>query len=272
VTARAVLGAVAVALAACAGLPGGGAQSPAQEPAANETKDRITASDETEASKRARVRIELAGAYFGRGQMATALDEIKLAIVADPTNPAAFNLRGLIYGNLGDDKLAEESFRRALQLDARDADTMQNYGWFLCQQKRFPEAESLFRQALAMPNYRDSPRTLLTQGICQARAGQWSQAEGTLTRSYELDPGNPSTAINLAEVLYHRGELERARFQIRRINGNPDIVNAQTLWLAARIENRLGNRQGVQDFGSQLRARFPQSPEAGAFARGQFDE
>ena len=260
-----------ILLTACAGLQGG-TQSRAPEVAANETRDRITASDESEASKRARVRIELASAYYGRGQMTTALDEIKLAIAADPTNATAFNLRGLIYGNLGDEKLAEESFRRALQLDPRDADAMQNYGWYMCQQKRYTEADTLFRQALAVPQYRDSPRTLLTQGICQARAGDWSQAEGTLLRSYELDPANPATAVNLAEVLYHQGEYERARFQIRRINGNPDIVNAQTLWLAARIENRLGNGQGVQDFGTQLRSRFPQSPEAGAFARGQFDE
>jgi type IV pilus assembly protein PilF len=216
--------------------------------------------------------MELAGAYFGRGQMTTALDEVKMAIAANPNMAAAFNLRGLIYSNLGDDNLAEESFRHALQLDARDADTMQNFGWFLCQRQRYPEADSMFRQALAVPQYRDTPRTLLTQGVCQARAGEWTQAEGTLIRSYELDPGNAAVAVNLSEVLYHRGEYERARFYVRRVNGNPDIVNAQTLWLAARIEQRLGNRQGVQEFGTQLRNRFPQSREAVAFDQGKFDE
>ncbi len=87
-----------------------------------------------------------------------------------------------------------------------------------------------------------------------------------------MDPANPAIAVNLSEVLYRRGEYERARFHIRRVNGNPDMVNAQTLWLATRIENRLGNRQGVRDFGNQLRDRFPRSPEASAFERGQFDE
>ena len=48
--------------------------------------------------------------------------------------------------------------------------------------------------------------------------------------------------------------------------------NAQTLWLAARIENRLGNRNGVQDFGTQLRNRFPESREASSYLRGAFDE
>jgi type IV pilus assembly protein PilF len=210
--------------------------------------------------------------YFARGQLTTALDEVKLAIAADPNNAAAYNLRGLIYGGLGDDRLAEDSFRRALQLDPRDPDTMQNYGWYLCQQKRYPEADTMFRQALAVPHYRDTSRTLLTQGICQARAGEWTQAEGTLTRSYELDPANPAVAVNLSEVLYRRGEYERARFHIRRVNANPDIANAQTLWLAARIENRLGNKQGVQDYGMQLRNRFPRAAETASYERGQFDE
>ncbi|WP_372527144.1 type IV pilus biogenesis/stability protein PilW [Piscinibacter sp.] len=257
-------------LTACAGTAG--PATPQSSALPGESKDRVTASDEPESSKRARVRMELASAYFARGQMTTALDEVKLAIAADPTLVAAFNLRGLIYASLGDDRLAEESFRHALRLDARDADTMQNFGWYLCQQKRFDEAEALFNQALAMPQYRDSPRTLLTQGICHARAGQWADAERSLQRSYELDPSNPATAVNLTEVLFRRGELERARFYIRRVNGSAQLVNAQTLWLAARIEHRLGNRQGERELGSQLRDRFPQSREAAAFDQGRFDD
>jgi len=270
----AVMAAFAALLAACSTTSTTTGSNGQQTTTTNagESKDRLTASDEPDSAKRARVRMELASAYFGRGQMTTALDEVKLAIAADPTLVSAFNLRGLIYASLGDNTLAEESFRHALQLNARDADTMQNYGWYLCQQKRYPEADTMFRQALAVPQYPNTPRTLLTEGVCQARAGEWTQAEGTLIRSYELDPANPATAVNLAEVLYHRGEYERARFYVRRVNANADVANAQTLWLAARIEERLGNRQGAQDFGTQLRNRFPQSPEAAAFDQGRFNE
>jgi type IV pilus assembly protein PilF len=256
-------------LAGCATT---GVAPPSATIASGETKDRVTQSDESDNSKRARVRMELASAYFGRGQMTTALDEVKLAIQADPTLGAAYNLRGLIYASLGDERLAEESFRRALQLNPRDADVMQNFGWYLCQQKRYTEANAMFAQALAIPQYRDSPRTLLTQGACQARAGQWAEAEKTLQRSFELDSSNPTTAYNLSEVLFHQGQYERARFFIRRVNGVPDLVNAQTLWLAARIEHRLGNRQGEEEFGKRLRDRFPQSREATAFDEGRFNE
>ena len=257
---------VATLFSACAGVPG-----PAPIPV-GESRDRITASDESEASKRARVRMELAAAYFGRGQMTTALDQVKLAILAEPNLGEAYNLRGLIYASLGDDRLAEESFRRALQINARDADSMQNFGWYLCQQKRYAEANQQFNQALTVSQYRDGARTLLTQGVCHAYAGNLPEAERSLVRSYEADPANPATAVNLSEVLYRMGELERARTFIRRVNNLKDVASAQTLWLAARIEKRIGNESGLDEIGKQLRGRFPQSRETGLFDRGQFNE
>ena len=228
--------------------------------------------DPSEVARRTRVRLELASAYFAQGQTTTALDEVKLALQANPNSVEAYNLRGLIYARMNEPRLADESFRHALQLKPTDADTLHNYGWFLCQQNRHGEATAMFQQALAQPNYRDMPRTLLAQGVCLARAGQLPEAERSLVRAWELDPANPFTAVNLTEVLYRRGEFERARFYIRRVNQNPDLSSAQTLWMAARIENKLGNKIGVNDFGRQLRQRFPQAPETMAFERGAFDE
>ena len=78
--------------------------------------------------------------------------------------------------------------------------------------------------------------------------------------------------MNLSEVLYKRGEFERARFYIRRVNTKDELVSAQTLWLAARIERKLGQDAQVQDLGAQLRKRFPQAPETLLFEKGKFDE
>lgn len=265
--------AIAALVAGCTTTTTGGIGSIASSSApAGGSKDMVTASDESDGSKRARVRLELASGYFSRGQMTTALDEVKLAIIADPNSATAYNLRGLIYSNLGDERLAEESFRRALQLKPNDADTMQNFGFFLCQQKRYPESNAMFDQAITVPQYRDVPRTLLTKGVCQAFAGQLRDSEQTLSRAYEIDPTNPSVAVNLSEVLYRLGEYERARFYIRRVNAIPALQGSQTLWLAARIEQRLGNRAGVQSLGEQLRSRFPDSRDARSFEQGRFDE
>ena len=269
----ALLAVIGGALAACVSETPKPAQPARPAPTSTTgTPDRVTASDEPEAQRRARARMELASAYFGQNQMSTALDQVKLAIAADPNYGEAFNLRGLIYANLGDHVLAEESFKRALQLNPRDADTMHNYGYYLCQQKRYAESNTLFLQALAVPRYAGAARTQLTMGVCLAYAGQLAEAETALVKAYELDPTSPFTSTNLAEVLYRRGDYERARFYIRRVNAMSQVSNAQTLWLAARIEHKLGNWPGTTEFGRQLRNRFPESREAAAFSRGAFDE
>lgn len=231
-----------------------------------------SAPEPADAERRARTRLELASLYFSRAQYDVALQEIGLALAARPDMGTAYNLRGLVYSAMGDDALADESFLRALALNPRDADAMHNRAWFLCQRNRSEEADRLFDQALAQPQYRDQPRTLMAQGVCLARAGKLPEAEAKLVRAYEMDTGNPTTALNLAEVLYRRGEYERARFYIRRVNGIEEIVNAQSLWLAMRIEHKIGNRGGVDAFGRQLRNRFPQSSEALAYERGRFDD
>ncbi|NYG34400.1 type IV pilus biogenesis/stability protein PilW [Sphaerotilus montanus] len=235
-------------------------------------RDLVTESDESDSARRARIRTELAAAYFGQGQYVTALDEVKRALTVDPGHVPALGLRGLIYANMGEYELAEESFRSALRVRPADADTLHNYGWFLCQQRRFVPARQQFEAAMAVPQYRESARTLLAAGICEARAGELQAAQIILQRSFDQDPGNPATVFNLADVLKRRGDLERAFLYIQRLNQTPELVSPETLWLAIRIQHRRNLTSSVEELGSLLRARFPKSREAAAYDQGQFDE
>lgn len=217
------------------------------------------------------VRLELAAAYFGQGQHQTALQEVNQALAAQPDSAPAYSLRGLILAAQRDPQGAEASFRDALRLDARDGDILHNYGWFLCQQGRFAEADAQFEQAIAQPTYQGVPRTLMAQGVCHARSNKLPEAQRRLMLALEREPGNPSIALNLAEVMYRSGEYEQARFYIRRVNSNDAYSNAQTLWLAARIEHRLGRADLVEPFAAQLRQRHPQATETLWLEQGRWD-
>lgn len=252
---------VLTGLAGCASSPGGGAPS----------RDLITESDEPEARKRARIRMELAIGYFEQGQTNVALDELKQVIAVDPAFPDAYNLRGLIYMKLNDLGQAEDSFRRAVGLNPQDSNVQHNYAWLLCQQGRYDESGRAFGAAMANPLYAGRAKTLMAQGLCEARAGRTAEAEGTLARSYELDAGNPVTGYNLAGLLYRRGDLVRAQFYIRRLN-NTELANAETLWLGVKVERRLDDRIAMRQLGEQLKKRFPQSREAAAYEKGAFDD
>jgi type IV pilus assembly protein PilF len=249
----------------------GCASNPSSASAKAGNADLVTESDEPESRKRARLRLELASGYFEQGQTNVALDELKQALIADPTYVDAHNLRGLVYMRLNDLALAEDSFRRALVINPKDAGVAHNYAWFLCQQARFPESFRFFGQAIGNPTYPGQAKSLMTQGMCQVRAGQRLEAEQSLTKSYELDAGNPLTAYNLSLLLFEDGELARSQFYIRRLN-NSELANAETLWLGIKIEQKLNNLQIVQQLSSQLKKRYGQSREAAIYDRGAFNE
>ncbi|MFY9476674.1 MAG: type IV pilus biogenesis/stability protein PilW [Aquabacterium sp.] len=263
-----------IVLQGCA-TTGAGQQSPVSRQAMTSSaagRDIVTASDETEVRRRARLRLELAGAYFSRGQLTTALDEVKQAIALDGNMSAAYELRGLIYSGMNEPGLAEESYKRAIQLDARNGSVLHNYAWFLCQRQQYAEADALFARAVELPMSVQTSRTLMARGVCQMQAGQLPEAQASLKRSYEMEPGNPVTAFNLASLFYRNGDLDRARFYIRRVNNVPELANAESLWLGIRIERKLGGRATMEELATQLRSRFPNARETTALDLGRFDD
>lgn len=233
--------------------------------------DLVTPSDESEARRRARIRLELAANYFEMGQTAVALDEVKQSLAADPSYADALNLRGLIFMRLNDLAQADDSFRRAMALRGNDANLLHNYGWLLCQQQKYAEGDQYFGRAIATPTYMARGKTLMARGLCQSRAGQLAEAEQSFLKAYEMDAANPVVAYQLSSLLLRRNELTRAQFYIRRLN-NSEFANAESLWLGIKVERALGDSVAMRQLAGQLRKRFPDSRELGAYERGAFNE
>ncbi len=259
-----------LALAGLSGLSGCASKSDGVGSGGNRAEI-VTDSDEPDARRRARIRLELAVGYFEQGQTTIALDELKQSIAIDPNYAQAHSLRGLIYMRLNDFQIAEESFKKALSINPRDSSVMHNMGWLLCQQARYPEAQQFFSQALSNPQYGERSKTFMAQGLCQIKAGRPGDAEASLLKSYEFDAGNPVTAYNLANLLFQRGDFVRAQFYVRRLN-NSDLANVESLWLGVKVERRMENRDAMLQLAAQLQKRFPQSRESTAYQRGAFDE
>jgi type IV pilus assembly protein PilF len=255
----------------CAGFLTGCANVPDSGQGSASRADLVTDSDESSGRKRARIRVELAVGYLEQGKTNIALDEVKLALAADPDFADAYSLRGLIYMRLNELSLAQESFLKALAVRPRDPNILHNLGWLKCQQARYPEALADFSLALANPGYGERAKTHMAQGLCQIRAGQRREAEQSLLKAYEFDAANPVTGYNLANLLFQNAEFARAQFYIRRLN-NSDWANAESLWLGIKVENKMADRVALLQLATQLERRFPQSKEASAYRRGAFDE
>lgn len=235
-------------------------------------RDLATASDDTELRKRARIRLELATAYFGQGQYTTALDELKQVLQLDAGLSDAFELRGLIYDALNEPGMAEDSFKRALDIEPRSASVLHNYAWYLCRKQAYQRADAMFARVVDLPMSVVTAKTMLARGVCQMQSGAMEGAEKSLVRAYELEPANPATAYNLALLLYRKGDYERARFHIRRVNNVSERANAESLWLGVRIEHKLDHAVDRDDLSAQLRSRFSDTREGRLLELGRYDE
>jgi type IV pilus assembly protein PilF len=261
--------ALLAALIASAAFLAGCASGPA--PASAQQGEAPAGADQTDNRRRAQIRLQLAVGYYEQGQMAVALDEIRQALVADPSFADAYVMRALIYMDMGENKLAEESFLQAIKLSPNTPDFNNNYGWFLCQNGREKESIAYFDAALKNRAYQSPAKALNNAGICSMKLKNKTAAERYFSQAFQYDPGNPTTNSNLARIYFDQGDYERARFYIGRVMKS-DIMTADVLWLAIKIERKLGDRAAETSLATQLRRRHGGSAEFAAYQRGAFDE
>lgn len=225
---------------------------------------------DSESRQRARAFTDLAGAYFARAQYKVALDELRKAITADNRFGPAYNIYGLIYMELAEDKLAEENFRRAIELDRNDSEARTNFGWFLCTVGRYDEGLEQFSTALRNPLYAHPEQAMANAGLCAEKKGDLALAEANLLKSLKLQPDNANTVLKLAGLHFRQGRLMEAQ---RLLGRHAELAppTAESLWLGVRLERKLGDRAQEAAYGLQLRKRFPDSNEARLLLTGQYE-
>jgi len=236
-----------VILAGC-GTPSGGEQA-----APEQLKSRASAS--------AKVHTELAGMYYERAQFGIALGETEQALQADRNYAPAYSVRGLIHMALREYNEAEKDFQQSLRLDGSDSETHNNYGWFLCERGKEKESIPHFVAALKNPLYGTPERAYLNAGLCSKKSGNNKDAEEFLQRALQVQPGLPQALLAMAELSFANGDYAAAKKYFAKFSEKSDSLTAEQLWLAVRIERKVGDRNAEASYAMQLRKHFPDARE-----------
>ncbi len=225
---------------------------------------------ETDLQTRARIHTELASGYFELGNYAVALQEAAEALKSDANYVAAYNVLGLVYMELRDDKAAESNFQRALRVSPLDSNTNNNYGRFLCLRKREQESIKFFLTALRNPLYTTPDMSWVNAGTCARQSGDLKAAQDYFQQALKIRPTQQQALFQMADMAYSRKNHPEAKAYLTRLQRDVTL-SAEVLWLALRVERALGDRNAEASLGFQLRKNFPDSREARALIAGQYE-
>ena len=127
--------------------------------------------------------------------------------------------------------------------------------------------------AIKNPLYTTPDRAYTNAGACALEADDLDGAENYLQTALRLGgESNLVARIQLAQLFYRKGRLDDAKRALGETLKVMEPPSPDALWLALRVERKLGNADAQESLATQLRRRFPGSREASALAAGQFGE
>lgn len=207
------------------------------------------------------VYIDLSAAYLRENQLTVALQNANKAVLVDPRSSNAHYVLALVQQRLGEYQAADASYRKSIDLDSRNPVALNGYGSFLCEQRRYDDADPYFRRALGNPLYKTPWLARHNAGWCKQQASGLAAAEADYRAALQLNPRFAPSLLSMAEVSYADGSYLSARAYLQRY-AEVAQHTAATLWLGVRTEKQLGDRDQMARYSRWLRTDFPDSDEA----------
>lgn len=191
-----------------------------------------------------------------------ALTKLTKAIESDSNYPEAYNARGIVYSQIGENEKADSNFQRSLRIAANNPVTLNNYGQFLCQTGKTEKGQEMFKRATDNPLYKTPEIALSNAGTCALNNNLTEQAEAFFRQALEKNPRVPVALLQMASIMYDSERYLPARAYIQRYSEIARHV-PRSLWLGVQIEKQLGDKDAEASYALALEKNFPDSQEAG---------
>jgi type IV pilus assembly protein PilF len=219
------------------------------------------AQDEPAAVAAARYNAQLAIAYLKTGDLVTAREKIERALQQNPRDASVHTTAGLVFERVGEERLADRHYARAVALEPRNPDNQNNYAVFQCRRGQFAKGQRLFEQAARNPVYRTPEVAFTNAGVCARSAKDPAKAEALFRQALAVRPTFPDALLQMADLALERGNGLQGRAFMQRYFANAPAT-PDSLWLAIRIERALGDARAAEEYAVKLQGEFPTSEQA----------
>lgn len=190
-----------------------------------------------------------------------ALDLVKSSIRHNPDNAKAHSVAGLIYQRQGQSQEAQEYFSRAIQIEPNDPAIRNNFGNYLCAERKYGAAEENFLIAANSPRNAQPDTALTNAGLCALRANENNRAKDFFSKAVQVNSAQTIALYQLALMSQRNADAVTASGFLQHYLTHKSH-SAKTLMLAATIESDMSNNDSYRNLLQQLVRDFPDSPEA----------
>ncbi|WP_455922333.1 type IV pilus biogenesis/stability protein PilW [Pseudomonas putida] len=204
--------------------------------------------------------VQLGIGYLQTGQAEQAKVPLKQALEIDGSDADANAALGLVFQAELEPKLAEQYFKKALSSRPRDARTLNNYGGFLYEQKRYQDAYETFEKAADDPLYPERSRVFENLGLTARAMGNKPLALQLFDKALRLNADQPRALLEMAELSYEDRHYVPSRDYYDRF-GKLSEQNARSLLLGTRLARIFQDKNRAASYGLQLRRLYPGTPE-----------
>ncbi|AZF12506.1 Type IV pilus biogenesis protein PilF [Pseudomonas sp. R2-37-08W] len=204
--------------------------------------------------------VQLGLGYLQQGMNEQAKVPLKKALELDADDADANAALALVFKAQAEPELADQYFTKALASRPDDARLLNNYGSFLFEQKRYEQAAVYFRQASTDTLYPERSRVFENLGVTSVHLGQRELARQQLEKALLLNARQPRALLEMAELSYEDRHYVPARDyyeRFSRLSGH----NARSLLLGVRLATVHEERDTAARFGQQLERLYPGTPE-----------
>jgi type IV pilus assembly protein PilF len=210
----------------------------------------------------AMTRISLGLGYLKMGNTTQAKLNLEKAKYYAPNLVEVHTAFAHYYEFVGEPELATASYKEALSIKSDDANTLNNFGVFLCRQGNTEKAETVWLQAVAIPSYTQVSESYENLANCQLQHDNFQKAQTYFTKAIEHSPNNASAILRMTQLLYAKGEYFSAEQYFKRYEKAARRFNAESLVTAYKIYQQQNKTKVAKNYAAMLLKMYPHSVEA----------
>lgn len=204
--------------------------------------------------------IQLGIGHLQQGSTEKAKEPLRKALELDPSSAEAYSALAVVYQYEMEPKLADESYRKALALSKGDPRVLNNYGGFLFEQKRYPEAYAQYLKASEDTLYSERSRVFENLGLTALQMGKREEAKQHFQKALRLNSQRSVSLLEMAVLSYESNDYVAARSYyegyIQQASQTP-----KSLLLGIRLARVFEDRDQAASLGLQMKRLYPGTPE-----------